>query len=88
MLSRVEERVEKEHQQMAESLEVSARPLACRPCVSVNTLAPSSPSPPLNLSSKEVWEKAGSLEEMEDSGIANSLDPLPTTHTISSRGPN
>ena len=68
--------MEKEHQQMDESLEVSARPLACRPCVSVNTLAPSSPSPPLNLSSKEVWER-GEAGSLEDSGIANSLDPLP-----------
>ena len=85
--------MEREQEQLDESLEASAGPLACRPCVSVNTLAPSSPSPPLNLSSKEVWERgeAGSLDsKLEDSGIANSLDPLPTTttHTISSRGPN
>jgi hypothetical protein len=78
-----EKRVEREQEQLDESLEASAGPLACRPCVSVNTLATSSPSPPLLASKgeKEGWERG------EDSGIATSLHLLPITSNTS-RGPN
>ena len=81
-----EERVEMvEQEQLDESLEASAGPLACRTCVSVNTLATSSPSqplPPASKGEKEGWERG------EDSGIATSLHLLFTFASHTSRGPN